>query len=178
MVIETSFCGDASAIPEPSVYPAVRMHTGFAIKSQQADSHHGMTAFNHSSSGSGVNSPDATTRPHGSSFFPGTVSRAAGAAAAAAKGAPAAGAPQQGGMFEAAKSVFGQQGGAPPLADGTCPQGPPPNPNAPIVFLVPTKSSGGFGGVPKIIQLPTLYSLDLSGLVLAIPCRPTISNFF
>jgi hypothetical protein len=43
----------------------------------------------------------------------------------------------------------------------------PMNPNAPIVFLVPTKGVGGFGGLPKMIRLPSLYSTDLQVLTLA-----------
>ena len=90
-----------------------------------------------------------------------------GAQPATRPAAPAAGAPRQGGMT-GTRSMFGQQGGAPPLPDGTCPQGPPPNPNAPIVFLVPTKGIGGIGGLPKMIQLPTLYSVDMSGLLVSL----------
>ena len=46
-------------------------------------------------------------------------------------------------------------------------QGVPANPNAPIVFLVPTKGIGGFGGMPKMVQLPSLYSFDMGSLVMA-----------
>ena len=45
-----------------------------------------------------------------------------------------------------------QPGGAPGAA-------PPSNPNAPIIFLVPTKGLG-MNGMPRLIKLPTMYSLD------------------
>ena len=50
-------------------------------------------------------------------------------------------------------------------------QGVPANPNAPIVFLVPTKGIGGFGGMPKMVQLPSLYSFDMGSVAIAASLR-------
>ena len=66
---------------------------------------------------------------------------------------------QQPGMMGQQAGMMGPQQQASQMGLGGQP-GVPMNPNAPVIFIVPTEGVGGFGGLPKMIQLPNLYSID------------------
>jgi hypothetical protein len=167
--------------------------TGDAIRSDQA------TAFNHDA----TSNASVDHKSSGFPMMPGRSGYGAGGMMGARGGmmgpgmmGPGMMGPQPGmmgaqpgmmgaqpGMMGARPGMMGAQPGmgvAPPDAMGQSP-GMPANPNAPIVFLVPTKGVGGFGGLPKMIQLPSLYSVPDS-LLLAMcyfqkPAHQSFTNF-
>ena len=63
-------------------------------------------------------------------------------------------------------SRFGGFGGASQIgaAPGQPVRAVPANPNAPVIFLVPTRGLG-MNGLPKLVQLPSMYSVDGSGML-------------
>jgi hypothetical protein len=69
---------------------------------------------------------------------------------AGASGRPGSRAPSAGWGFRNSAPAPGGQPGA---VGGA-------NPNAPVIFLVPTRGLGS-NGMPKLIQLPTMYSMDV-----------------
>lgn len=69
---------------------------------------------------------------------------------AGSSGRPGFGAPSMGGGWPNSAPAPGGQPGA---VGGA-------NPNAPVIFLVPTRGLGA-NGMPKLIQLPTMYSMDV-----------------
>lgn len=91
---------------------------------------------------------------------------------------------QQGGMYGAragqqSGGMFGSRTGTqqPGMAGPPGAMGSPvnPNPNAPIIFLVPTN---GGAEAPKMVQLASLYSLDSSALMTLVATRQKRSDFF